>query len=981
MSFKDRSLVRKTLEGDREAFGDLVERYSGLVYGMLREKLYNCDEVEDLAQEVFCRAYEKLQTLQNPSRFGPWLGTLTVRIAMDWLRKQQIRERGDRQAITLALMPEVPNNPSEQLEANDGLKVIWEALDRLSPELRRTVVLHYIEGCACEDIARFTGVSTHTVRWRLRKARKKIEVELGKILFGQIKQQPVSKRQVRNQVLAVIPFLPFAMKPQGGWGERPWPRKGMIIAGSIGVLSWWGISGQDVSKWVPDTRPNAPRDLRVHYQPMELPKRSFTWQPGKPQQGEQVRLAVFGDGLSEQDAVELHYITNPVHPRDQVVPMQRDGNGWMAEVEVPKEAEAVFFFAAPSGERMEDFGVSGTPPYRGYMQRYAHSFLVHNKDGQPLQDAHFRRAHMANQSGSSIEDILTHCERELALHPDHIRVRAWCWGRLLWSGIDREGPISYEEALSRIEAEKRVETERLSHLPLVYSLAAAIPTPSSPDYYRQLYRRFPEDKMADFARYAETRLYLQRGRRSEQVDALQTLLEETPRSKYADWAYRDLLLAMAQVDEKSARVLADSLTRGLIDVSPVQLTEEDPTTTEWIANIGGSTALGVAYSLSFDLWAAHGERAEIETLVHSLIDADIQDVQPYIYIGEKLLGRDTVSLLVRSYPPIIDLNLAGVVLNAGLDKATPEEMLQTPGLKPLPELPEHAMERWDRFYLDRMYTWRVRALWGLGEYYVLKKARSQAEECLREAVVLQQKKQESEWKRDRLFAEIYLLLGALYEDMGQWQEAYDTYSEVLSLFYSHPQAEKALARTYRQIDGDEIALAEVLSSFAVTAAEIALPNVQGDPVRLSDYKGQPVILYWGAVKREFADVLVSVKASFAREGLEILYVTGDYARQDSLGLLQQNADALRALARKMGHPYEFLIDNTEIYRSPVYSPRGNTVFLIDPSGKLVLKQHWPDKNLPYLLMGKLPEYERQIREKIAQVMAADDRRVAQRGDG
>ena len=75
MNAKDQILVRKTLAGDSEAFGDLVERYNRLVHGVILHKVRRPDEVEDLVQDVFCKAYQELPSLREPGKFPPgWRG-------------------------------------------------------------------------------------------------------------------------------------------------------------------------------------------------------------------------------------------------------------------------------------------------------------------------------------------------------------------------------------------------------------------------------------------------------------------------------------------------------------------------------------------------------------------------------------------------------------------------------------------------------------------------------------------------------------------------------------------------------------------------------------------------------------------------------------------------------------------------------------------------------------------------------------------
>lgn len=158
MPERDPQLVRRTLEGDRDAFGRLVERYGGLVHGVLLEIVRRPDEVEDLSQEVFCRAYEKLASLRQPEMFSPWLCRIATRMGVDWLRQRKVERQtvlvGPGRVVSVDLRP-----PDEMLEVRETAELLWDAMDRLPPEYRRLVVLYHLEGCPQQEIARFMGLS------------------------------------------------------------------------------------------------------------------------------------------------------------------------------------------------------------------------------------------------------------------------------------------------------------------------------------------------------------------------------------------------------------------------------------------------------------------------------------------------------------------------------------------------------------------------------------------------------------------------------------------------------------------------------------------------------------------------------------------------------------------------------------------------------------------------------------------------------
>ena len=79
MAKKDQLLVEQALAGQVEAFGELVERYSSLVHGLIFELVRRSDEVEDLAQEAFYKAYEQLPRLRRPARFSARFKSISAR--------------------------------------------------------------------------------------------------------------------------------------------------------------------------------------------------------------------------------------------------------------------------------------------------------------------------------------------------------------------------------------------------------------------------------------------------------------------------------------------------------------------------------------------------------------------------------------------------------------------------------------------------------------------------------------------------------------------------------------------------------------------------------------------------------------------------------------------------------------------------------------------------------------------------------------
>jgi RNA polymerase sigma-70 factor (ECF subfamily) len=217
METGDRILVRETLAGDGEAFGELVERYARLVHGVILQKVRQADEVEDLVQDVFCKAYQELVNLRDPDKFASWLARMANNRAQAWLRQRGARQVYHQREDFARWSPDA-KTPEGQLEAHETCGVVWETLDRLSPEYRQVLLLYHFEGCAQQDIARFLGITLSTVKWRLLRARQSMKHKLEEVFYLQQRQVRLNGRQLRQRVSAALPLLAFFRPMRPRWG-------------------------------------------------------------------------------------------------------------------------------------------------------------------------------------------------------------------------------------------------------------------------------------------------------------------------------------------------------------------------------------------------------------------------------------------------------------------------------------------------------------------------------------------------------------------------------------------------------------------------------------------------------------------------------------------------------------------------------------------------------------------------------------------
>src|SRR5437879_738572 len=88
----DADLVRQTLAGRTEAYGDLVRRWAGRITALCHAKVGRADVADDMAQETLLRGFRALDSLAEPAKFGPWLCGIALRTCLDWLKAKERKQ-------------------------------------------------------------------------------------------------------------------------------------------------------------------------------------------------------------------------------------------------------------------------------------------------------------------------------------------------------------------------------------------------------------------------------------------------------------------------------------------------------------------------------------------------------------------------------------------------------------------------------------------------------------------------------------------------------------------------------------------------------------------------------------------------------------------------------------------------------------------------------------------------------------------------
>ena len=166
--------VRLACEGDRQAFGRLIDDYGGLVYTLLQRMVRDHDTAEDLAQDTFVKAWTRLRTLRKHESFPSWICSTARRTALDHLRSIKTRREIN--------MPEESfvESPKEKESGllTEGIALLEHAVSKLSERDRQLITLAYWNELNFTDVGRIMGIPEPNVRVYLHRARKRLREHL-----------------------------------------------------------------------------------------------------------------------------------------------------------------------------------------------------------------------------------------------------------------------------------------------------------------------------------------------------------------------------------------------------------------------------------------------------------------------------------------------------------------------------------------------------------------------------------------------------------------------------------------------------------------------------------------------------------------------------------------------------------------------------------------------------------------------------------
>ena len=243
----DAELIQRTLEGDQDAFGSLVKKYQKGVHALAWRKIGDFHVAQEITQDAFLKAYQKLGTLKNRNAFSGWVYVIVARMSKDWLRKNRLpMDPLDTTDVSEVDHVSYSRYTAEKqaAEADETRREIVKELLKKLPESERTVVtLHYLGEMTVKAVAEFLGVSQNTVKSRLNRARNRLRKEEDMIQqnLGSFQLPADLTENIMREVSRIVPNAPAANKPMLPWA--------LSAASAVLIFLLMGVGTQYLSRF------------------------------------------------------------------------------------------------------------------------------------------------------------------------------------------------------------------------------------------------------------------------------------------------------------------------------------------------------------------------------------------------------------------------------------------------------------------------------------------------------------------------------------------------------------------------------------------------------------------------------------------------------------------------------------------------------------------------------------------------------------
>ncbi len=184
----DIDIITRILDGDQQAYALLVDRYQNFVFTITLRYIKSREDAEEVAQDVFVKAYRALKDFKGQSKFSTWLYTVTTTTCITFLRKKKIEVQSlDNEKVFASADTIDGGLKANQVEQKSRMQMVNEAIRMLSPDDAQVITLFYKGEQTLEEIALVMGKEVNTVKVQLHRARGRLKEKMEKYFSDEVR--------------------------------------------------------------------------------------------------------------------------------------------------------------------------------------------------------------------------------------------------------------------------------------------------------------------------------------------------------------------------------------------------------------------------------------------------------------------------------------------------------------------------------------------------------------------------------------------------------------------------------------------------------------------------------------------------------------------------------------------------------------------------------------------------------------------------
>jgi RNA polymerase sigma-70 factor (ECF subfamily) len=177
------------LEGDKQAYAQLIKRHQRFVFTLALRFSKSREDAEEISQDCFIKAYRALHTFKQTSKFSTWLYSIVYTTSMTFLRKKRLDTQSiDDESSTVQLESRISDLSSNDAEHKSKMVFVNLAISRLLPDDASIITLFYQGEQSLEEIGHTLGMEANTVKVKLHRARHRLKEKIENILHQEVRE-------------------------------------------------------------------------------------------------------------------------------------------------------------------------------------------------------------------------------------------------------------------------------------------------------------------------------------------------------------------------------------------------------------------------------------------------------------------------------------------------------------------------------------------------------------------------------------------------------------------------------------------------------------------------------------------------------------------------------------------------------------------------------------------------------------------------